>query len=72
MIVDTLLKLVTIKRLKMNKSYNCKMMSTTKKTSKPIFWGGSNFRGCFFRGGIFLDTLNSKRKNNLCLWFNSD
>ena len=67
MIVDMFLKLVTIKSLKMNKSYNCKMMSTTKKTSKPIFSDGSNFRGCFSRGGIFPDTLNNKMKNNLSL-----
>ena len=54
--IDIPLKLVNVRRLKMNKSYNCKIMSITKATSKPIFfcWGQFSWeqfpRGHFFRG----------------------
>ena len=36
-VLDTTLKLVNTKSLKMNKTCNFKIKSTTEKTSKPIF-----------------------------------
>lgn len=38
--------------IKMSKHFNCKIISTTKKTSKPIFWWG-NFLGENFLREIF-------------------
>ena len=46
-VLDTPLKLVNTKSLKMNKTYNFKIKSTTKKSSK------SNFREVIFRGHNF-------------------
>ena len=52
-VLDTPLKLVTIKSLKMN---NCNIMSTTTKTGKTIFRGqfsgGQFFWGAIFRGAF--------------------
>ena len=38
-------KLVTVEVFKMNKSYNCKIISSTKKTSKQILPGRGDFPG---------------------------
>ena len=57
-VLDTPLKPVTIKNLKINKSYNCKIMSATEKLGNQscFFWGGwgyicaGNFVGLILRG----------------------
>ena len=61
--LDTPLKVVIIKSLKMNKNYNYKLRYTAKKASKPIFRGeisrggditpGPNFPWAIFLGAIF-------------------
>ena len=53
MIVDTFLKLVTIKSLTMNKSYNCKMMSTTKKLVNQFSRTVAIFEGAFLADVFF-------------------
>ena len=58
--LDTPLKLLTTKNLKMTKSYYFKIMSTTKRTSKATFRGqfsAGYFPGAWGRWAFFSDTL---------------
>lgn len=51
-VLDTPLRPLTIKSLKMNKRNNCKIMSTTENLVNQFFEVG-NFPGIFFSGEFF-------------------